>query len=92
MPKGFKTKNGYATAVDRGGLNYRQIAEKMNAAGIKMNHSTARNVFLSALKKIATPICETLSVDQDPDDLSRNPDFQSSIAQIVADIYSEQDI
>ena len=46
MPKGFKSTHGYATVKDYdGGSDYRTIAEKMSAAGYKMNHATARNVF-----------------------------------------------
>ena len=52
MPKGFKIHRGYATVdSDSGGLGYREIAEKMTSDGCKMNHSTARNIFISAMGK-----------------------------------------
>ena len=54
MPKGYKAQHGYATVnTTLGGLGYREIAEKMTEEGNKMNHSTARNVFLSAMSKFA---------------------------------------
>ena len=56
MPKGFKSSHGYATVTDNQGLGYREIAEHMSLKGDKMNHSTARNVFLiiqSYLKSVA---------------------------------------
>jgi len=49
MPTGKKFKNGYAT-VRENCLKYREIAEAMTDTGDKMNHSTARNIFLSAMK------------------------------------------
>ena len=50
MPKGFKSPNGYATnKTFAGGEDYRTIALMMTKDGFKMNHATARNVFLSAL-------------------------------------------
>ena len=53
MPKGFKSKTGYATAsATYNGMGYREIAEEMTKQGFKMNHSTARNVFLSSMKKL----------------------------------------
>ena len=57
MPKGYKAKHGYATNKSfQGGKDYRAIAEHMTAEGNKMNHATARNIFISALCKIAKPI------------------------------------
>ena len=54
MPKGFKSQHGYATVKEfDGGADYRAIAQKMSDHGFKMNHATARNVFLSALRTIS---------------------------------------
>ena len=59
MPKGYKSSHGYATVSNiQGGLGYREIAEKMTAEGDKMNHSTARNVFLAAMRKLARDLCK----------------------------------
>ena len=53
MPKGYKKKNGYGSSKKLGGSSYHDIAEKMQGLGFKMNHSTARNVFVTGLIKIA---------------------------------------
>ena len=90
MPKGHKSKNGYATVTTQyGGMDYRTIAEKMNDAGYKMNHATARNVFLKAMHKIAKPICEINEVYDECSitRTSRDPRFQEGITEIIKDIY-----
>ena len=47
MPKGYKSDQGYATVSgEGGGMDYRTIAEIMSENGHKMNHATARNIFL----------------------------------------------
>jgi len=90
MPKGHKSEYGYATVSGEfGGMDYRTIAEKMSGAGYKMNHATARNVFLRAMKKLAGPICQLHEVD----DINRvaraikDPRFQEGMIDIVRDIY-----
>ncbi len=57
MPKGYKVDNGYGTASNLGGKSYTEISEIMTSRGDKMNHSTARNVFLNSMKKIASSAC-----------------------------------
>ena len=54
MPKGFKSENGYATSKSLSGKTYHEISETMREKGYKMNHSTARNIFISSLKKVAS--------------------------------------
>ena len=82
MPKGHKSKFGYAT-VTGDGLGYREIAEHMTEAGHTMNHATARNYFLRAMKKLAKPIAE--HSNQSPDELAADPRFQDAIASIIRD-------
>ena len=85
MPNGYKSKNGYATVNSSDGcLGYREIAEKMNEGGDKMNHSTARNVFLRAMEKIAGSICESFAGD-DPARLAQDPRFQECIYEMISD-------
>ena len=90
MPKGHKSQHGYATnKTFAGGEDYRSIAEKMTAAGSKMNHATARNVFLSALCKLAKPVHDLHGVSSCDDKLrstARDPRFQSGIAEILETI------
>ncbi|HIL25972.1 MAG TPA: hypothetical protein EYG21_01040 [Nitrospinaceae bacterium] len=89
MPKGHKSKTGYATTIDvAGGMGYREIAETMTAEGHKMNHSTARNVFLASMKKIVTGVCklqdETIS-DNDMYRIAADPRFQAGVYDILTD-------
>ncbi len=88
MPKGHKSKFGYATVKTfSGGSDYRAIAEHMTKTGHKMNHATARNVFLSALTKIAEPI-QSLHGDKKSDVAVtvRDPRFQEGVAAILSEI------
>lgn len=92
MPKGYKAEHGYATnKTFAGGEDYRTIANKMTASGHKMNHATARNVFLSALRKIAKPVhkMNDLSVSEDSlQQTAKDPRFQSGVADILNSINS----
>jgi hypothetical protein len=96
MPKGHKSSHGYATvAGEDGGMDYRTIAEKMTDNGFKMNHATARNVFLRAMRKLAEPICEIYHESSDPDLVdrtARDPRFQSSMVEMVAKVYDDDSI
>ena len=95
MPKGFKATNGYATVIsDHGGLDYRTIAEKMTTCGDKMNHATARNIFLRAMEKFATSVYDLYDVPIDNKVIFktvRDPRFQESMIELVTDIYEESD-
>ena len=88
MPKGFKKTHGYATVdVSAGGLGYREIAEHMTASGDKMNHSTARNVFMSAMGKIASDVSLHFDGDMKPvNDMAKDPRFQSGVYDILSDL------
>ena len=89
MPKGFKSKNGYATTNHvANGMGYREIAELMTDEGFKMNHSTARNVFLSSMKKLVVSVCdleEKVITDEDMYRIASDPRFQSGIYDILID-------
>lgn len=89
MPKGYKIDSGYATVgKELGGLDYRSCAEKMTADGDKMNHATARNVFLKAMRKIATQVTNHLCHGADEEDIIRiakHPVFQGAIQDIMHD-------
>ena len=88
MPKGHKSKNGYAT-VSSEGMGYREIAEKMTDEGLKMNHSTARNIFLSAMEKMAREVCSLYNLPTDRDsitNLSADPRFQSGVMSVMKEI------
>ena len=87
MPKGFKSNKGYATISDiPGGMDYRAISEKMTASGDKMNHATARNVFLKAMSKIAGPIHDLYNINSSAESVektSKDPVFQMGIINMI---------
>ncbi len=88
MPKGHKSKNGYATVQIEGGMGYREIAEYMSENGDEMNHSTARNVFLRAMRKVAKDACQMsgLSMTESQiSDIASDPRFQSGLIEIIND-------
>ena len=89
MPKGTKIERGYATVNDLSGMDYRSIAEKMTEEGHKMNHATARNVFVKGLTKIAREVCVLDGQDCSPDNLKSvaiHPAFQSAVAEMITEI------
>jgi len=91
MPKGYKSDKGYATVTSKyGGLDYRTIAEKMSEQGYKMNHATARNVFLRGMKKLSGSLCSLYEIDDGAtiDQIARDPRFQQGMVEIVSDIYN----
>lgn len=93
MPKGHKAEKGYATVTDfPGALDYRAIAEKMSDAGDQMNHSTARNVFLRAMKKLAQTMHQHYDLSIEDGDLAhtaRDPEFQQGIYEAMIDMHDE---
>lgn len=95
MPTGSKFKNGYATvSADFGGMEYRVIAERMAADGDEISVSTARNLVLRALEKIAREMCILQGVAPDMIEseakrISLDPRFQESMASMLGDIYAE---
>jgi len=86
MPKGFKSKNGYGTVKELGGATYHQVAKEMNKMGFKMNHSTVRNIYISALMKIAKEVSglyELSHCDSDIKKIAINPGFQSAVSDFM---------
>ena len=87
MPVGHKSENGYSTVTEiEGGLGYREIAEAMSARGHKMNHSTARNVLVSALSKLAGGVCTAYGSSPDEAQVKRiasDPRFQAGLYEIL---------
>ncbi|MDB4337475.1 hypothetical protein OAA09_00495 [bacterium] len=89
MPKGYKVDRGYATVNELGGLDYRSIAEQMSSDGSKMNHATARNVFVRGMSKIAREVCTMYGKDCSHKNLKTvaiHPGFQSAIAEMISEI------
>ena len=88
MPKGHKSENGYATVQCQGGLGYREIAEHMTELGDSMNHSTARNIFLRAVKKVAKDACNMAGsklTEKEIEKIASDPRFQAGLIEIISD-------
>ena len=89
MPKGYKKETGYGSSKSLGGLSYHQIANKMNEKDFKMNHSTARNLFVSGLTKIAENITKTYGYEFDYKkikEIAIDPRFQEAISEYMKEI------
>jgi hypothetical protein len=92
MPTGSKFKNGYATVEsESGGLEYRLIVEKMAEGGDVISVSTARNLTLRALQKIARELCilqgtPPAQLDEESFRIALDPRFQESMAVMIGDI------
>jgi len=80
VQKGKKYSKGYATVTGEG-LGYREIAEIMTESGHKMSHSSAKNYFLRAMRKLAEPL-EKYS-NKSTHEIAIDPDFQAAIIGII---------
>ena len=63
-------------------VSLREIAEEMTKRGHKMNHASARNYFIRAMKKLASSV-QVVNPDIDTDTIATNPLFQSSVADFL---------
>jgi hypothetical protein len=87
MPKGKKFTNGYCSISGiPSAKNYRQISSICGNNGMKIGPSNVRNVLLSAMKKIAKPVCDANSIVMSDDEImaiAKNPHFQLSVASLL---------
>ena len=93
MPKGYKKKTGYGSKKSLGGLSYHDIAKKMNEQNYKMNHSTARNIFVSGLSKIASSLVELHGNNLDSKkikEIAIDPRFQEAISEFMREFEYEK--
>ena len=93
MPKGYKKETGYGTAKSLGGMSYHDIAKKMNENNFKMNHSTARNLFVSGLMKIASNISSMYEQSFDSTKIKKiaiDPRFQEAVADYMRELEHEK--
>lgn len=88
MPKGHKVKGGYFTVTSIPGADdYKLIAKKCTDMGYNMQHSTARNVFLSAMKKIACSVQSSSGLKMTENEIfevARSSNFQEGVAEILS--------
>lgn len=83
----------YATVAEDEGVNYREIADVMTELGFKMNHSSARNYVLRVMRKFADAFNRQYELNMSEskiDSVSRSPDFQQGVAEILQRIESSR--
>ena len=86
MPKGKKFETGFAS-VKGVGMSYHSISAEMCKKGFYMNHSTARNIFIRAMKKLSNSIISELEAkDADAKVISKSPMFQEAIRDLIYEI------
>jgi len=94
MPKGFKSESGYGTSKLFEGMTYHQIADSMRESGFKMNHSTARNLFINSLIKVASELSVLYDLNLDHAALKKiaiNPSFQESVRDFMFESQDNND-
>ena len=93
MPKGYKKETGYGSKKTLGGMSYHQIAKSMNEKNYKMNHSTARNIFVNGLMKIAEGITELHGKTMTQKEIKKiaiDPRFQEAVSEYMKEIEYDQ--
>ena len=88
LKKGTKIERGYAT-VDSDGVNYREISEVMTEMGWPMNHSSARNYVLRAMRKFAVGLSAAEGVElgaRELEELATSPAFQSLVGDLLSQV------
>ena len=93
MPKGYKKETGYGSAKSLGGMSYHDIAKEMNKKDFKMNHSTARNVFVTGLIKIAEKLTDLQGEKFDKKKLKEiaiDPRFQEAVSEYMRELSYEK--
>jgi len=90
MPKGAKIKRGYSTVADDDeAMDFRAISKEMTERGWKMNHSSARNYLIRAMRRFARVMLEYAG--EDPDDekkldmLAKDPQFHDYVREQISD-------
>ena len=84
----------YASISESEGVNYRDIAEMMSEIGFSMNHSSARNYVLRVMSKFAKEITKGWGIkisEADLDRISKSPQFQEGICDILQLLDSQRD-
>lgn len=91
LMKGAKFSNGYATVIEDDGINYREISDIMTDIGFRMNHSSARNYVLRIMQKFVLAFNKEWNLElsvSEIERISRSPQFQSAIADLLHNLES----
>lgn len=87
MPKGKKIPGGYSSVASLPGADdFKSIAKKCTEQGYKMGHSTARNILLGAMMKLANNLQKSQGNtynNRQLFEIARNPSFQMCVAELL---------
>jgi len=86
LRKGMRVDRGYATVAEDEGVNYREIADTMTELGYPMNHSSARNYVLRAMRKFAKAFVTSMGLELDDaeiDGIAKDPSFQHGVTELL---------
>ena len=78
----------YVTLED--GIDFRQIAHSMTAAGHRMNHATARNVLMSSLVNLFNNISEEVGVEvttSQLEEILKDQSVHEALGEILSEAY-----
>ena len=67
-------------------IDFRSIAKIMTKNGFKMNHATARNVLIAAIKKLMTYSADQIGVKMTPETMARmvkDQNLHSALADVL---------
>lgn len=79
----WKTEQGYFT-VPNDGMTFKEISLILSEdEGKEIPQSTVNNIFRNGLIKIAKHIANEYKKDIDPEIICRNPEFRSSLMDIM---------
>lgn len=75
----------YITLED--GMDFRTISKKMTAAGFHMNHATARNVYMTAMKKLFHNLTKELKVnnlsEEQLEEMLKEPNIHEAVSDLL---------
>lgn len=94
MKAGKKFKDGFCTVSDiPNSKGFNEIAQYCSSKGMKISPSNVRGILISAMRKIAVTVSVANSLnfsDETIDKISRNPDFQHSVAILSSECRLEK--
>lgn len=75
------------------GIDFRTIAKKMTAAGYKMNHATARNLFMEVVEQFIKGITSELKINTSKmniEEMLKEPMIHEALTDILSVAYERE--